>query len=272
MQEASKISIDLLRVGLPLLQYHKGDENAPPVDIAGTCFPIGRNYFMTAAHVLDGLTDDNVDTLIGVLTQDGINYIPIEIRDQETLQTDIAVLHAPSVADYGSLIAELQWYEPSFWAGTPLMAPGYGSGMIRTEEVSRPTLRIHHGHVVSSIREFLPLGASGSPFHAIEVTFQVPRRHSGAPLILAGGEFGGRIAGVVIGTSASESVAYVMREEVNKHSKTVYERTETYFTGIAIPTMTILDLRSELLGGTIREHLQAEGLLYNGFSEEASSE
>jgi hypothetical protein len=51
------------------------------------------------------------------------------------------------------------------------------------------------------------------------------------------------------------------REETDDEKHMIYEWVDTLHFGVAIQTAALLDIRSELLGGTLRDHLQNANLL-----------
>jgi hypothetical protein len=262
MNFSSLVSIPLVRVGFPLLRYKSANPKEPPFDVAGTCFSIGGGYFVTAGHVVDGIREDKgVDTLVGILSEDERHYYPVEIEDLEQLPTDIGILKLSNLEPYSSLVHALPWYVPSFWAGVPLFSPGFGAGMVVAGNTRRPIVRFLHGNIAAAIREFQPVGSGEAPFYALELTCQVPRRHSGAPLVLGGSSRRGCIIGVLFGTSSTESVAFSIREEEEGEAPYTYERVETYHSGVAVPCEIAINLQSSLLGGTIRDHLNKSNMV-----------
>lgn len=67
------------------------------------------------------------------------------------------------------------------------------------------------------------------------------------------------ICGLVIGNAGSEIDIYYHKEVISdgdKQQTTVYHKTETALFGIGLTSSAIFDLHFDLLGCTVREHLE----------------
>jgi len=205
---------------------------------------------MTAGHVLEKVFSHRV-AAIGFPGSTGARWHGSSIREKELLGCDIGVFraeevpHAPALnwGDGGSLL---------LCEGVQAIGYPYGLDL----ELRTVVVRAFQGHIVSE-RKFARLAERPRVY---ELSFQGPRGLSGAPLLTTEGE--GRVAGVIVGNAITEMEVYSEREELKEPGReTVLIKTEALHLGIAVTANEILNLRSQLLGGTVREGLKASSLL-----------
>lgn len=117
------------------------------------------------------------------------------------------------------------------------------------------TLRAYKGYIVSNGRfpRLPPIP------RCYELSFQAPRGLSGGPLWSS--EPVPTLCGVVIGNQSTEMLVFSAREKLSEQTETIVERFEAMQAGIAIQTTALLELRTPLFDGSLREHLTRVGLL-----------
>ncbi len=226
-------------------------------DIQGTCVSLGSDVFLTAGHVARELESQKETTLVGIFAADESHMWAAPIENYEHLRCDLSVLRIERPASpYREQILTLAWStEPLGWCDD-VETYGYAYGL---HKGSRTTvlLRAFKGHVVCDPTDFT---LAGETFHAYELSFSAPRGLSGAPLFTHRERL--LAHGIIIGNSTSSMLVFDS-QEVERSSREVVrvERYESLSLGVAVHGREILATKSRLLGGTIRDHLEAQNKL-----------
>jgi hypothetical protein len=241
-----------------------------PTALIGTCFALGGDYMITAGHVA-ATTHDVANRMLVVGVYDSNTT---DIYDSNT--TDIYTLRVVQVEQLPCDLALLQvefilpemsrWYHRFRWSAaplnpfTPVRTVGYAYGVQHVGERVFTIVRGFEGYIVSQLNEFAPVGYSGTPFEVSELSFAAPRGLSGSPLFLSAGTV--TVHGLIIGNSQSRMTVFREEEQVkSEDTRTIVERYEMLTLGIAVPASEIIAQRSQLLGGTVLDHLNQHELM-----------
>ena len=239
-----------------------GGEQLLTGEVLGTSFGIGGGFLLTAAHVVSITKDGNQQNLfVGFADHKG--YVrPIPITHHEQLPNDIALLQMGKMpTDINVPFFQIKWDSQDLDPFAPVSTIGYPYGMHKIEDQQALTLRAFLGHIVSRLIAFRPIGFTGPPFRAYELSFIAPRGLSGAPLF-KGERRNPVIKGLIIGNSESKMMVYQSSEHIREAEETtIVEQYETMTLGIAVTAGEILAQHSSLLGVTIGEHLKANRLI-----------
>lgn len=221
--------------------------------LLGTAFCIGKNYFITAGHVIENskkYKDVVMATFKDIKKGDHtINYHVIKGMEVNT-STDIGVINV----NYPKALL-IKWDPENMTNLTDVQTYGFPFGY----DSSSKTLKIRtlKGYIVSS-GKFSRLSASPEYY---ELSFFCPRGISGAPLIqpITADR---SVKGIIIGNEAIEIEIYSETEiDDDKNEKIIYQKTETNKYGIAIQSGEIFNLHFELLKSTIHEQLDKNKLI-----------
>ena len=229
-------------------------------DILGTCFAIGDNHFLTAAHVVRDFAGDRDRLLVVGIYNPAGQFIGSEVVDSESFSLDIALLQLkhPSAGTV-SHFQRFRWRSDTLPLLADVQTVGYAYGMQPKAQGKTILHRAFKGYLVSSPREYLPPSADMA-FPAYELSFSAPRGLSGSPLFAS--TVPSHICGVVIGNSESKMLVLDSSETVSLGSATErVERYESLSLGLAIRSDAVMELKSRLLGVTLGEHLKDIGLL-----------
>ena len=215
--------------------------------VIGTCFSIGGDYFLTAAHVLKSALQ---------YKWSGISFAYKDMwHGSPFFNTQIL-----EDFDIGIFIAEtpntkfLRWNDKSFPMLQAVQSIGYPYAF--DSENRQITVRSFAGHIVSE-QKFHRLKGNARIY---ELSFQAPRGLSGAPLLTL--EKGKSVSGIIIGNSTTEMLIYSDKEIISDGiGENTVERYEALHFGIAIQSPQILDIYFTVLGGTLRTHLEKHGLI-----------
>lgn len=231
-------------------------------DVIGTCFHIGGCYFMTAGHVVESIKN-NASKSAAISILEGENLRPINIIETEVLDCDIGILKCANTFPKDLANAHtIEWGNGTINLKDTLYASGYPFGLYRRGNDATLVQRTFQGHVICEIHKFKPPALNGHYFRVLELSFQVPRGLSGAPLFSQSkSEF--LIHGVMIGNSESAMKVYSTKETIKETDTTTtyYDRDEVMCLGVAVHPASILPLKSTLLNGTVQEHIQNHNLL-----------
>jgi hypothetical protein len=234
-------------------------------EIAGTCFALGHETFLTAGHVASNLPADGATTfgIVGAYRPDSQQFVGAIVRDVEILPNDIALLQVEYV------LPEAQnWFHRLRWSTKPVIplqavkTVGYAYGIQRVgAKKANIITRAFEGHVVAALEEFLPVGETTDPFSAYELSFQAPRGLSGAPLFGSGNP--PAVVGMVLGNSESRMLIFRGDESEVKSDGTIvhHEQYEAMSLGLAVQAKAIFDIESRILNGTVGKYLAEKGLL-----------
>jgi len=247
---------------LPIFQaeVRAGSVVPIPTALVGTCFALGDTYMITAGHVAATTTDvENRVLVVGVYRPDN-KFDIARVIDIEPLTGDVAILrvHFESSQIEGRF-NRFRWNETPLNPFTQVRSVGYAYGVHNVEEQRFTIVRGFEGHIVSRLAQFKPLGMSGAAFGVYELSFGAPRGLSGSPLLNAQGTV--TIHGVVIGNSQSRMMVFREEERVQTGQTRIVEQYEMLTLGVAVTASEILAQESELLEGTIRNHLTHYGLI-----------
>jgi hypothetical protein len=222
-------------------------EEPPMLEVAniyGTAFALGGGCYMTAGHVIENAPRD---VALGLGVQINGLWHTCHIMGQEVLgDQDIAIVTANVPG-----ATALPWHLNELLLLTDVQSAGYPYAL--DMENFRVAVRAFKGYIVTQATFFR---LAGQP-RCYELSFLCPEGLSGAPVYTPDL----KVCGVVIGTKATDMKVREFREETNEENRMVYERVDTLHFGVAIQTAALLDIRSELLGRTLRDHLQNANLL-----------
>lgn len=230
-------------------------------EIKGTAFALGSEFMLTAGHVVDAsLCGGQYEMVVGLRGPDGCFKSAVVVAT-ERLEGDVAILKVRF-----SVPGSDQWFNRFKWQERPLdpfelvRTVGYGYGMQVIDDKKAVVVRGFQGHVVSNLKEFKPVGWTRESFRAYELSFTAPRGMSGAPLMNVAGT--AVVNGVVIGNSESKMLVFRSDERLTEGAGTSsVEHYEVMTLGVAVQTRVLLSQDSELLGGTVRDHLATHELL-----------
>jgi hypothetical protein len=209
--------------------------------VLGTAFPIGGNFWITAAHVLKGAN------ALGFL--EGTDWRCAQIERREVADSyDVGLFEVTKVTG-----TPVPWIERSLPMSEAVLAVGFPYALNRN--LNTVSARAFRGSVVApAITTKIP----AKPL-VYELQFQCPRGLSGAPLLHEDTAL--FVAGMVVGNAATEMMVLADREVLKDGSTSIVERYEMLQLGIAIQTSSILSLKFEALGKSVGEHLKSLNLL-----------
>jgi len=236
----------------PVIGYERRNINAnrvaTPKNVYGTAFSVGDNCFLTAGHSIENALSENDVLAVGFI--DGESYFAAEALDHEVIaELDTGIIK--TIAQV-SRAKQHQWQHEPLASLIDVGASGYPYAL----DPDRNSLasRSFKGYVVSRTR---------TPFSAnpwgYELSFACPRGLSGAPLTTLG-DFP-LVAGLVVGNRSTEMNIFSDREVISDDKEIIVERYEALQLGIAIQSAELMTLRSRILEGELREHLQKHLLI-----------
>lgn len=212
--------------------------------VTGTAFSIGGDRFLTAGHCI---RESEKQGWTGLGAGDGDTWKIFEtgsIAVDDDL--DLAIIEAklPAHKSYG-------WQADIVEMNDSVHSVGFAHGY--DPERKALGFRAFAGTVVGTTKFRRLLKKTPGIY---ELSFACPRGLSGAPLYLPGAQ--PTICGYVIGNESMEMEVYRDKEVVDDAT---YIRFEALQLGIAIRTAEVLGVTSDLLGGTLEEHLKKHKLL-----------
>jgi len=225
-------------------------------EIRGTCFSIGENYMLTAAHVASGLScATDTCTVVGLINPDTGYFKGALVDEIEMLPCHIGLIRVQFIVPQSAhWFYVLKWVESNLNPFDNVRCMGFPYGMHTVEDSKSCVQRAFQGHIVSNLLQFKPLGYEGEPFAVYELSFGAPRGLSGSPLLNTQGTL--TINGVIIGNSESRMLVLQSEErQTAEEGKTVVEQYESLRLGIAVRIDQIFQLKSQMLGKTIGEYL-----------------
>jgi hypothetical protein len=220
--------------------------------VHGTAFYIGGNTFITAGHVLKGVIKNPWYGIGYIEKGEFIDRIPWKVErifSYEIIEDwDIAFFR--SIAPTAKA---LSWETSEL----PMLANVASCGYPFAFDPERVMINIRcfRGYIVSQPKFYL-LNANPRIY---ELSFQCFRGISGAPLI---SDSPLKITGIIIGNQKSQIMVFSNKESLQEGDKeTIVEQYEAFNIGVAIQSRALFEIKSELLGKTLKEHLQDNGLL-----------
>ncbi len=242
--------LDLRHFALSVLACDAPD--ATPTQICGTAFAIGGGYFVTAAHVLDTVLESRAPSL-GFLPDQAplgpVAYYQAPITRHEIVRgLDLGII-ACAGGPYGTF----QWFGRDVALLTNVLAGGYPYALERDR--LQVFVRAYRGSIASAHQIYqLPDEPGG-----YELSFPAPRGLSGAPLLLQ--QMPPIVVGYIVENGRSGMLVMSHRESIaESSSETVVEQYEYLTYGIAVSSSAVVEVQSELLGGTIKDHLKRHNL------------
>lgn len=233
-------------------------------DVAGTCFSLGGDLFLTAGHVARGITQSGKLGVILVVPPAAEHPIALRVADTEELQSDLAVLRVPGATQYGGHIYPLRWRRQPIVQLDAIWTLGFAYGSHRLGEQTNVIQRAFRGHVVSDPPAYEIPEVASYPLCIYEISFAAPRGLSGSPLLFGEGSSLTEIAvaGVVIGNSTSKMLVFSSREVDSISSEvSIVEQYESLSLGVAIQATSVFGQYSNLAGVTIGARLATLGLI-----------
>jgi len=230
-------------------------------EVQGTAFALGGNYMLTARHVASGIPRSGKNQMVVGLQEPDGHFKAARVSSVEELDADLALLEVEFLVPGSDA-----WFHRFGWREAPIepfeavRTVGYAYGMQTIGDRKSVVVRGFQGHIVSRLTEFKPVGWTGSSFAVYELSFVAPRGLSGAPLMNSQGT--ATVHGVVIGNSESKMMVFRSEERVNEPAGvTAVEQYEALTLGVAVVASEVLSQESRVLGSSIKQHLQAHGLL-----------
>jgi hypothetical protein len=211
----------------------------------GTAFPIGDGWFLTAAHVVEAVTE-NPSVALGRLNENDI-WESVSVTEHEILDCDVGLLKSNLTAK------TLSWALGLRPMLDDVQSIGYAYGL--DEEAGFISPRGFKGHI-AGLRQSLKW--AGRPF-CYELSFQAPRGLSGAPVW--GGKRDGGVIGMILGNSSTEMVVFSEREVLSEGKEHILEKVEALRLGFALSASAIVQLHSVRIGMTLGEHFRQRGLV-----------
>jgi hypothetical protein len=237
----------------PVLVGRRGERGEFNVlgDILGTCFSIGGGFCITAGHVVRELKARSIEATPLIATPNDNAWAAFAIQESEVLGADIGILKCPAINE---LIPALKWDVENIKVLAGVQSFGYAYGTHIVDRERMMIARAFKGEVVCTFPRFKPVGFEGAAFSVHELSFQAPLGLSGAPLLREGAS--GIVKGVVIGNSQSEMIlSFETEKESDGEQSHSVERVERLTLGIAVRSIEIVALLSNLLEGTVKDHL-----------------
>lgn len=250
-----KVPIVLGEYVFPIYGMSGAKGHLQPTNIYGTCFSIGRNYFLTALHVVNAAKATSEETKIGFFSQINagcVNMNSYEVKE-EFPESDLAIIESKEIFQHEKKPRAFKWKGSKLLIFEDVRAMGYPYGYSPYDRFS-----IGRGFSGNILCE-TPYERGELKARCYELSFQAPRGLSGGCLI----DKYYNIHGIVIGNSKKE--IHVFQDEItitegDNKIKRIETINETTFIGMAITEEHIFDLQSRELGGTIHDYLKEEGL------------
>jgi hypothetical protein len=239
---------DLLELVFPIIGV-KTDKK--PATVCGTAFSIGGDMYLTAGHVWENAHTYPLQAM-GVRVGPKREMLLYKALDAENIPTlDLTILRTTAPAPNKALM----WSSVGPGLCDDVRAFGYPYGY--DGELGTLNIRGFRGSVVggTSLRTL-----AGKPA-VYELSFPCPRGLSGAPLTWWASKRG-PVIGVVLTNTITEMTVFSETETLTEggHVRELV-KTEALHLGIAIRSDVVAGISSALLGCTIGEWLQANGLL-----------
>lgn len=228
---------------------------AVPTLTAGTAFSIGGGFFLTAAHVMDVATEHPVCCMGVIAPGDAFPGHKIWAKSPITeiehhREVDLAVFRCD-----GSPHMALPWLTHGANVLTPVICSGFPYA--HDIENERLFTRAYSGSISASYQLF---DLEAHPV-VYELSFSAPRGLSGAPVLVRFPDKPPHVIGYVIKNGKSSMLVGSSTEVIKEGGKeTVVEQYESLSFGLAVASDTVLDLKSNLIGAKIGEHLTTLGL------------
>lgn len=218
--------MNIYDIVFPVFGGRKNDDDYLFDAVIGTCFKTSAGIFITAEHVMKAALEYNI-AFIGYANDDQ-DLIPVSINNHKLYpELDIATFEADVPR-----AKELELVNENCSLGMALEAGGYPYAVHLDMETF--STRIFKGHIVS-LNKWKPLTAQPDIY---ELSFQCPKGLSGAPLFVSGTY---KSYGVVIGNSVVEMPLFEEKEVSDDGTKTIYEKTQSMYLGLAIKSPFIFN-------------------------------
>lgn len=237
----------------PVIGYNKEEimpENiVSPRNIYGTAFSIGNGFFMTAGHSIKAAFSENDTISIGIVS--GNDYIAYEADSSEVIDDfDVGFIKTIRTIERAKTNKWVTSRLPSLY---DVIAGGFPYAM--DNERNTIGTRSFKGYVVS----MKPFSSFSSDIRVYELSFQCPRGLSGAALTT--NEDMPQVAGIIVGNSSMEMNVFTQKEILEDGTTTIVERYEALQLGIAVTSIQMFEINSELLGDTLYNYLDKYSLL-----------
>ena len=254
------IRVNMYEYSFPLMGgKYDDDGDFEILNIVGTAFHIGGNYFITAGHVVEQLKTYTAKAMlkVGELNGDGVPkgqeiVIFDKYEDKKEFEIikekDIGILYLV-VNPKNSLLWSLGNYFP------PELFRVFGYPFSFDKNNNEITIRSITGNIVS-VRNFRTDTINSRVY---ELSAICPKGISGA-FLLEDSKL--NIIGLIIGNSSSEiEICYEEETSIENKNKTVFMKSEVIKYGIAITNQEIYEIYSVLLENNILDHLKNQNLI-----------
>lgn len=219
-----------------------------PDVVYGSAFYLKNNVFITAGHVLKGISNNNQIMGIGYCVDEIYSFY--EINEFEIIEDyDLGIFKVESPID-----KYIKWYNEELYMLDDIFCHGYPYAL--DLEKSLLHIRSFKGYIVSrQTSNHLKVNS-----RIYELSFDAPRGLSGAPLFFVY-QNKLRIAGIIQGNKSTDMLVFTDKEIISSNKETIIERYETLNLGIAIQTCSIFDIQSSILECSLYEYLKKNKLL-----------
>ncbi len=247
-------SITLGEYVFPIYGLRDKDGAMIPVEIQGTCFCIGKPYFLTALHVVrEARTSEQ--TQIGYfeqLSSKCVNMSEYEVCE-EFPEHDLAIIKSEAIFTHDKKPKTFNWKGNELLIFEDVRAMGFPLGFDAFKGISYG--RGYSGTILCSTA----FERGELKTNCYELSFQAPKGMSGGVLI----DKWYNIHGMIIGNSEkSMNVFYEKRvyEDDEKKVKHIEEVNQTTFIGLAVKETQIFKIDSKEFGMTIHDYLKKVSL------------
>ena len=252
--------MSLQQVSLPVFIAKEIENNKRVIegDLLGTAFAIGKNFFISAGHVVHHFFEkEKHDLIVGIYDVISGVFTAAEVHEVEVLKKDIGILKIdPNIAEQSVSPMRLKWVEEPLYILDKVCTAGYPHGLHRLDDSKAIIIRGFSGNIISHHNRFRPISSDEECTEVYEVSFKVPCELSGAPLLNTSGEL--HVHGILIGNWETR---LSIRSFVEKEEEKTIEQYDIQNFGIAVTVPEILRLHSSIIGGTIGDHLNENNLL-----------
>lgn len=219
-------------------------------NIFGTGFSVAENIFFTAGHVVQEIQAQELTVSIGINVENTIRHFPV--TDVEVLpEIDLAILKTETSLKAAK---QFRWNLKKLGMLQEVSAVGFPFAVDFSE--SKAYVRSFRGYIVSE-HDWERLLTKPRVY---EISFLAPAGLSGSPLLLM--DIPPSVCGYIIGNSKIEIPVLRDIERISEDkSKIIVERYEMSTFGISITIESIMDIKSQILGGSIKKFLVENELI-----------
>ncbi len=252
--DTNKQPITLGEYVFPIYGLKDKNGTMTPFEIHGTCFCIGKPYFLTALHVVrEAKTSEQ--SRIGYFEQLSMNCVNMNDYEvcEEFPEHDLAIIKSEAIFTPDKKPKTFNWKGNELLIFEDVRAMGYPLGYDAVKGIS-----IGRGYT-GTILCATPYERGELKTNCYELSFQAPKGMSGGVLV----DKWYNIHGMIIGNSEkSMTVFYEKREyeDEGKKVKQVEEVNQTTFIGLALKETQIFKINSNMLGKTIHDYLKEANL------------